>query len=180
MLSAVPGVKTLTLDVQQVNDDKCDAIKLFAPYWIRNRQAGGPASIHTREPNAELTEGDSLILDVKTPGYDSFVNVDYYSFDGSVVHLVPSPRAKANQAPPNHAATIGGSGSWVVSKPFGTDLIVLLVTPAPLFDGLRPEHESTSDYLQAVEKQLGPMAAKYGAERIAVDFIQITTKARKP
>jgi eukaryotic-like serine/threonine-protein kinase len=180
MLSAVPGVKTLTLDVQQVSDDKCDAIKLFAPYWITNRQAGGPASIHTREPNAELTEGDSLILDVKTPRYDSFVNVDYYSFDGSVVHLVPSPRAKANQAPPNHAATIGGSGSWVVSKPFGTDLIVLLVTPAPLFDGLRPEHESTSDYLQAVEKQLGPMVAKYGRERIAVDFIQITTKARKP
>jgi serine/threonine protein kinase len=178
-LSAIPGVKTLNVDVQQVSDEKCDVIKLFAPYWTMNRQAGGAASIRTKEPNAELTEGSSLIVDVTTPGYDSYVNVDYYSFDGNVVHMVPSRRAKQNQAPPNYSATIGGLGNWVVAKPFGTDLIVLLITPVPLFDSVRPEHESTSEYLRAVEKQLQQLAAKYGPEKIAVDFVQITTKARK-
>lgn len=180
MLTEVPGVKTLNLDVQQVSDEKCAAIKLFAPYWAQNRQAGGAASIRTKKPGAALTEGDYLVLDITTPGYDSYVNVDYYAFDGGVVHLVPSPRVKDNQAPPNYTATIGSLGNWVVSKPFGTDLIVLLITPAPLFDAIRPESESASAYLGTVEKQLKQMAAKYGQEKIAVDFVQITTQARKP
>lgn len=181
MLSAVPGVTSLNLDVRQVGDDACSVINAFAPYWIRNRQAGQGASIRTKAPNAELTEGDPLMVDITTPGYDAYVYVDYYVLDGHVAHLVPNLRARANQAPPKHTATIGSLGNWVVSKPFGTELIVLLVTPAPLDDGMRPELESSrADYLRAVEKQLGQIAAKYGPDRIAVDFVQITTKARTP
>lgn len=180
MLSGAPGLKTLDVDVQQVSDDKCAAINAFASYWARNRQAGTAVSIRTKQPNAELIEGDYLILDITTPAYDSYVNVDYYAFDGGVVHLVPSPRVKDNQAPPNYAATIGSLGNWVVSKPFGTDLIVLLITPAPLFDRIRPESESAADYLRAVETRLGQIAARHGQEKIVVDFVQITTRARKP
>jgi eukaryotic-like serine/threonine-protein kinase len=178
VLSAVPGLTSVNADVQLVSDEKCGVLKLFAPYWVGNRQHGMAASIHTKQANAEFTEGDFLILDLKTPGYDSFVNVDYYAFDGSIVHMVPSPRIKGNQAPPNYTATIGGGGNWVVSKPFGTDFIVLLVTPVPLFDGMRNESEIAQDYLRDVEKKLQPMAAKYGPEKIAVDFVQVTTRPR--
>ena len=178
-LDAVPGVKAVNLDVREVGDEKCGVISLLAPYWVGNRQAGTGTSIHTKKPGDVLTEGDYLVLDIKTPAYDSYVNVDYYAASGGVVHMVPSPRVKGNQAPPNYTATIGGLGNWVVSKPFGTDLIVLLVTPAPLFEGLRPESESTSGYLQAVEGRLKQLADKYGAEKISADFVQITTRGRK-
>ena len=179
MLDGMAGGRTMRLDVQQVSEEKCGAIRLFAPYWKQNRQAGGNASLHVRPRNAALMEGDALVLDLTTPGYDSHVNVDYYAFDGGVVHLVPSPRLRTNQAPPNYAATIGGAGNWVITKPFGTDLIVLLVTPAPLFEGLRPESERAADYLRAVENQLGQMEKKYGPGKIAVDFLQITTHPGK-
>jgi eukaryotic-like serine/threonine-protein kinase len=177
LLNAVPGVETLTLDVQQVSDDKCSVLKTFAPYW--SRKAGSKASIHAKAANAQLTEGTPLVVDITTPGYDSFVNIDYYVLDGHVVHMVPSPRARANQAPPNYTATIGSLGNWVISKPFGTELIVLVVTPVPLFDHLRPESESRADYLRAVEKRLGQIAGKYGPDKIAADFLQITTRPRK-
>jgi len=180
MLSAAPGMQTLNLDVAQVSEDECAAINVFAPYWVRNRQAGQGASIHAKARNAELTEGEPLMVDIKTPGYDAYVYVDYYVLDGNVAHLVPNPRALDNQAPANYTATVGSLGNWVVSKPFGTELIVLLVTPVPVFDGVRPEIESRSDYLRAVEKQLAQIAAKYGKEKITVDFVRITTKARKP
>lgn len=179
MLGAIPGANTVNVSVQQVSDEKCSVIEMFAPYWARTRQAGDIATIKTKKPNAELQEGDYLVLDITTPPHDSFVNVDYFSFDGSVVHLVPNFRAKDNQAPPNYAATIGSLGNWVVSKPFGTDFIVFVATPAPLFDTLRPESESASDYLGAVKKQLAQLSAKHGPDKIAVDFIQITTRARK-
>ncbi|WP_019142895.1 serine/threonine protein kinase [Noviherbaspirillum massiliense] len=180
MLEAVPGVQTLNLDVQQVSDEKCRVINAFAPYWKSNRQAGGAASIHTKAPNAELKEGDALVVDITTPGYDSFVYVDYYALDGSVAHLVPSRRARANQAPPDYKATVGGLGNWVIAGPFGTELIVLLAVPAPLFESLRPDSEAGGDYLQAVEKQLKQIAAKYGTDKIAADFVQISTRPRKP
>jgi len=179
-LTAIPGVTTLNTDVQQVSADKCSVIDAFAPYWTRNRQAGGETSIRMRAGGTALTEGDSLIIDVTTPAYESYVHVDYYVLDGTVVHLVPSRRARANRAPPRYSATIGTVAGWTISKPFGTELIVLLVTPVPLFDGLRPESESRSDYLRAVDKSLREIAAKHGQDKITADFVQITTRAREP
>ncbi len=73
---------------------------------------------------------------------------------------------------------MGSLGDWVISKPFGTELIVLITTPAPLFDALRPESESRQDYLRALDRQLGPMAAKHGESHIGADMVQISTKPR--
>ncbi|HEY8608962.1 MAG TPA: serine/threonine-protein kinase [Noviherbaspirillum sp.] len=176
---ALAGARELRLDVQEVGDDKCRVINLLAPYWKQNRQDGGKTAIHTRPRDARLQEGDALVLDLTTPAYDSFAYVDYHSFDGGTLHLLPGPRTRAHQAPPNHAATLGSFGNWVISKPFGTDLIVLMVTPAPLFDGLRPESEKSADYLAALERQLQRLGEKHGRERIMVDFLQVTTSARK-
>ncbi|MBS1191780.1 MAG: protein kinase [Rhodocyclaceae bacterium] len=180
MLGAVPGVRAVNLDVQPVRDDQCGIINALAPYWVRNRQAGGAAGIHTQAPNGELTEGAPLVVNITTPGYDSYVNIDYYVLDGSVVHLVPSLRARDNQAPPNYSATVGSLGNWVISKPFGKEMVVLLVTPVPLFEGLRPESESGAEYLRAVQERLGKIAREQGSDRIAADFVQIATRARKP
>ncbi|MEA3085187.1 MAG: eukaryotic-like serine/threonine-protein kinase, partial [Paraburkholderia sp.] len=160
-LTALPGVDALSLQVEPLADDKCATIKALAPYWTRNWQAGHVASLHVRPPGGQLSEGDPLVVDVTTPPYDSYVNLDYYQLDGSVVHMVPSPRAKDNQAPPHYAATIGSAGDWIISKPFGSEMVVLLITPAPLFDKPRPESESRADYLRALETRLTQIAGKF-------------------
>ncbi|HEX7935812.1 MAG TPA: DUF4384 domain-containing protein, partial [Paraburkholderia sp.] len=175
-LSALPGVDALKLDVAPLADDKCDTVKALAPYWTQNWQGGHIAGLQVRPPGGQLSEGDSLVVDVTTPGYDSYVNLDYYQLDGNVVHMVPSPRAKDNQAPPHYSATIGGAGDWVISKPFGSEMVVLLITPAPLFDKPRPEAESRADYLRALDTRLAQIGAKFGRERIVADFAPITTK----
>jgi protein kinase-like protein len=178
-VGAMPGVDALNLDVQPLGADKCEVLDAYEPYWARNWQAGHVASLRTHAPGGQLTEGDPLVVDVSTPGYDSYVNVDYYVLDGSVVHMVPGPRAKDNQAPPHYAATIGAAGDWIVSKPFGTELVVLLITPAPLFDSQRPESEARADYLRVLDARLKQMAAKYGQERIVADIAPITSRARE-
>jgi eukaryotic-like serine/threonine-protein kinase len=177
-VGALPGVGALYTDVREVGADKCDVIDAYAPYWTRNWQAGHVAGIQTRAAGGQLTEGDPLVVDVTTPGYDSYVYVDYYVLDGSVVHMVPGPRAKANQAPPHYTASIGGGGDWIVSKPFGPELVVLLISPVPLFDTLRPESEPRADYLRALDTRLKQIAAKYGAEHIVADIAPISSKPR--
>jgi serine/threonine protein kinase len=174
-LNEIPGVTNPRVQVQEVDNDKCDILKLVAPYLT----AGRPASIQTRDHTTRLTEGQPLVVQVTTPPYDSWVNIDYYQLDGSVVHLLPNARSKDNQAPPNYAATVGSGGDWIVSKPFGSEMIVLLVTPAALFDTIRPDSESRVDYLRAVEKRLGELAGKFGRDKIAADVVQIDTHPRK-
>lgn len=182
-LAAIPGVTTVNLEIVQVDDAKCAVITTLAPYWGAHRRAGGGAAIRLTTPNAgpgnELTEGDTLMVDVTTAGSESYVTVDYFALDGSTVHLLPNRRARDNMAPAHYTATIGSLGNWVIAKPFGTELVVLVTTPIALFDGLRPDAESSADYLRALEKQLAQISAKYGAGKIAVDFIQITTRPRK-
>ncbi|BCF91351.1 serine/threonine protein kinase [Paraburkholderia largidicola] len=177
-LATLPGVASTKVDVQHVSSDKCEVLKELGSYWTRNWLAGHIASLTARMPNGVLTEGDPLVVDVRTPGYDSYVNIDYYVLDGSVVHMVPGPRAKDNQAPSHYSATIGSGGDWIISKPFGQELVVLLITPAPLFDTPRPESESRTDYLRALDTRLKQLASKYGQDHIVADFAQITSKAR--
>ncbi|HKU00880.1 MAG TPA: protein kinase [Paraburkholderia sp.] len=177
-LAQTPGGQGAKLDVNAIENHNCEVVNAFAPYWRANRQAGGEATIHTRPLDAQLMQGTPLVVDITTPHYDSYVNVDYYALDGSVVHLVPSNHERDNQAPPGFSATVGSTGDWIIDKPFGTEMIVLLITPAPLFDTLRPASEPRAVYLAAVGQQLKQMETRYGSAHIAADFVQITTRAR--
>jgi hypothetical protein len=58
-------------------------------------------------------------------------------------------------------------------------MLVLLATPVPLFDGVRPNPETTPDYLSALDTQLARISKSHGAGTIAVEFLQITTHARR-
>lgn len=177
-LAAFEAGNKLSVDVQEVDADKCDAIMLFGPYWIRSRLPGRAATVHASKSNSALVEGDPLMVDVTSPGYDSYLTVDYHILDGNVAHLLPNQRARDNAAPPNYTATIGSLGNWVIGQPFGTELIVLVATPVPLFDGVRPDLEPAQDYLRAVAARLADISKAHGADKVAVDLAQISTRPR--
>ena len=181
-LAGVPGVAAVHLDVVRVARDKCAVLTALGPYWSAYRQAGGGAAIRlagTHGPDAQLIEGDSLMVDVTTPAAESYVAVDYYALDGSVTHLLPNARARDNRAPPNYTATVGSLGEWGIGKPFGTELVVLVTTPVPLFDGPRPVSEPAAGYLADIARRLERIHATGGTGRIAVEFLQIHTSPRK-
>ncbi|MES2150714.1 MAG: protein kinase [Pseudomonadota bacterium] len=183
ILADAMGSTPLRLDVQTVSNDKCALITVFAPYWTAHRRAGGGLALRLMSPHAgpgnNMVEGDALTVELTTPGAESYVALDYYMADGSVAHLLPNLRARENLAPPHHTALIGDLGNWVIGKPFGTELLVLLTTPMPLFASVHPETEPGADYLRAVQAQLAQIAAKSGPGKIGVEFTQITTRARQ-
>jgi hypothetical protein len=181
-LLALPGAASVELDVQQVDADKCPMVSTFAPYWVAHRQAGGGAALRLAgsAPSArpELTEGDSLMIDVTTPPAESFITLDYYSLQANVTHLLPNPRAPDSRAPPSYTATIGSLGEWGIAGPFGTELVVLVTTPVRLFDAPRPVSEPTAAYLADVAKRLEQIRARGSPGSIGVEFLQITTRAK--
>jgi len=177
-LLALPGAKKVTADVTPVSEEKCAVMDLYEPYWRANKDAGGATTIRTRSERGEFAEGDPLIVKITTPPYESYVYLDYYSLDGGVVHMVPGPRIEGNQAPPGYVATIGDLGQWIIAKPFGTELVVVLTTPKPLFDKPREEVEKGADYLVALRDRLEQMGKESRRDHITADFVMINTKPR--
>jgi hypothetical protein len=95
--------------------------------------------------------GDRLIVDVRAPGFDGYLYIDYFNTEGQVLHLFPSGRDRLNIRPiRNHFVlgcpplltkiTLGGNP--------GRQLITLVATSKPLFSDPRPEVELTRDYLE--------------------------------
>jgi hypothetical protein len=177
-LLALPGAKAVSTDVTPVSDDKCAVMDVYEPYWRVNKDVGEGTTVRTQTATGELTEGDPLVVKITTPAYESYVNLDYYSLDGGVVHMVPGPRIESNQAPPNYTATIGDLGEWIIAEPFGTELVAVLNTPKPLFDQPRDEVEKGADYLVALRKRLEQLARESGSKKITADFVMINTKPR--
>jgi hypothetical protein len=179
-LLGLPGAREISTDLRQVSEEKCRVLDVYAPYWTINHHKEEGTSIRTANETAEFSEGDPLIVKITTPPYDTYVNIDYYSLDGRVVHMLPSPGAQGNQAPANYSATLGDLGEWIIAEPFGTEMVTVLVTPRPLFTSSRDEHESGSEYLAAVEAQLALMAKESGKDRLTADFVLISTKPKSP
>ena len=177
-LLALPGAKSVAADVTPVSDEKCAVMDLYEPYWRVNKAAGEVTTLRTRNERGELTEGDSLVVKITTPPYESYVNLDYYSLDGGVVHMVPGPRIEANQAPPSYTATIGDLGEWTIAEPFGTEMVAVLNTPEPLFDQPREEVEKGADYLAVLRDRLDQLGKESGREQITAEFAMINTRPR--
>lgn len=176
-LLALPGARQVTSSLAPVDEGKCGVVELLAPYLAIRREAGGPL-LQVRGENNELTEGDPLIVDIATPAHETYVNVDYFSLDGGVVHMLPGPRASDNQAPPNYKATLGDLGEWTIAKPFGSEMVTVIMTPRPLFDTARDEYEKNTDYLAAVRKRLDQISKESGKDSVAVDFVMINTRPK--
>jgi hypothetical protein len=185
-LAAVPGVAEVELALQEVDEDKCGLMRVLGRYWVAHRLAPGTAADGTAirlNPGSgrgnDLKEGDTLMVDITTPNYQSYVAVDYFVLGGTVVHLLPNSVERETLAPPRYTATVGNLGNWMIAAPFGTEMLVLLATPEPLFDGQRPDSEAGPAYLAALDSQLGRISKSHGAAAIAVDFLQITTHAKR-
>jgi len=175
-LRSSAGVSQVNTNIKRLNDAiNCEVIDLFSPYWKSNRKRQLGTSIQTSKPGAKFSAGEYLVLDIKSPFYKAYITIDYYSLDGGVVHMLPSPRSPNNLAPARYSATLGDLGEWRVAEPFGAEMIVLLATSEPLFDRPRKEFETQAEYLPEFRKRLARLKARLGSDRISADFLLIST-----
>jgi serine/threonine protein kinase/class 3 adenylate cyclase len=93
------------------------------------------------QPNLVYREGDELVLMLRGLDGSGAVTVDYVDGTGDVYHLVPS-RVQPNGAlgvgqtlriGTTKAASRPGEAVYTISPPFGTSMIIVTRTPAPLF-----------------------------------------------
>ena len=178
-IAALPGVREVSMAVEAVDERYCPLLDFYGPFWKANRNKRLGAVIATPNPGNQFVDGEALVLSVTAPLYGAYLYVAYHFPDGSVIHLLPGQRSGVARAEAGETLTLGEEGEWIVSPPFGKELLAVLASPVPLFPDARPEQESSADYLAALGERLKSATASSEHRPISVDIVIITTKAKR-
>jgi hypothetical protein len=117
---------------------------------------------------------------------DGYLYVDY--IDGAqdlVQHLVPSQFRPNNAVHPGSRIEIGSVRGevYTLTRPVGTNLIVAIWTPVPLFSEKRPRdgeegEQAARDYLSELRRQLKRLAAEGYENSLMSSYSVLTLKER--
>lgn len=155
LLNALPpplrGVADLTVAAASL----CPPLQAIAPFRL---PAGTPAPALQSTAEA-FAGGEDLLLALTAPKAPAHIQVDYFTIDGMVVHMLPNPLEPTVKMAAGDQRRLGerrdNSRYWEVAPPYGRELVVLLASPAPLFPIPRKaETESADSYLTALREAL--------------------------
>jgi hypothetical protein len=105
-----------------------------------------------------LASGESLVMEVETPPFPSYLHVAYIQADGTVLNLVQPTIGSLIAYSPRSKIVIGdelsGGLQFKVSAPFGREMLIVLAGRSPIFADLRPTHETEREFLTALRRAL--------------------------
>jgi serine/threonine-protein kinase len=159
------------LSLQGFDGPYCPALEALRPVLAAIGQSPRISLVGTMP----LLAGQLLRLDVTMPEWPAQLHIAYFMQSGEVANLLPSAAH-----PPGSTVRLGepraGFPGWEVSEPFGTDLLVAVVSEGPLFGAPRPEVEAQSSYVFALNAAIGE--AKRAGRRVLIRPFVVETAAR--
>jgi hypothetical protein len=121
--------------------------------------------------------GEKLVVEAEaTSLYDGFLYVDFIQHDGTVLHMLPGDAAKAGE----RVLLGNGPQEFTIAPPYGTEMLVVLSSPVPLFEKDRPQVEKAKAYLGALKRALDAAEQKAGAGKVFSNYSFVTTGATPP
>jgi hypothetical protein len=152
-VAALPGIGALSFEVRLMPRPHCDVAALLSPLAAaggRDAPALAFASIA-----GETYIGERPSFDVRAPGFDSYVYIDYFdSGSGQVLHLFPNARDRFNLRPWRNHFVLFKSSLWTICGNVGQQLVVLLALPKPVLRSPRPDVETAEIYIARLRDAL--------------------------
>lgn len=169
MMDSIPGLSNVTYDVKALSWPFCEVASILSEDIQTNVVPNRGLHIETRSHNPNLYEGNHLDLELLTPDFESYVYVDYFRSDGTVVHLYPDNALKSRKHAPLKSIKLNsGPNQWKIQKPFGDNQIVVMASNVPLLSRKRPTKENAQDYLSELYHQVVTKQKQLTAKFLAV------------
>ncbi len=154
--AAIPGIASLDFAVSLMQRPHCDVAGLLDPL---TRGAGRDAPSLAFSPAASAAYiGGKPALELRAPGFDSYIYVDYFDSGGQVLHLFPNAHDKFNLRPLRNHFVLFKSGRWTICGNVGQQLITMVATAVgskPLFPSPRPDVEGAQPYIDSLREAIG-------------------------
>ena len=136
--------------VEEAKGPYCGALNLVRAYTRPFGSVSGGMEIGLKDGRTDLREDDRIDIVAQLPDFPSFLEVDYFSSDGTVTHV----QTAAQGSPLVPARAVRNYGGFEVGLPFGTDLIISIASSVPLFTKGQVLAEQGEPYLRQLQAAL--------------------------
>jgi len=104
----------------------------------------------------EYAAEEKLVVEAEaTSRFDGYLYVDFVQHDGTVLHMLPGPDRVGNTVKAGERVLLGnGPQEYTIAPPYGTEMLVVISSPTPLFKQARPQVEKADAYLAALRTAL--------------------------
>jgi len=152
------------IEIERAAPALCEPLTLIGPLRSANAGSAAPLSIRFKEATGTpFGGGQDLVFDIAAPDFPAHLQVDYFTSDGDVIHLLPNPLEISGRVESGAVRRLGERGAggrfWSIGPPYGHELIVVIASPTPLFPSPRPEAETAESYLPALKQALDSAAS---------------------
>jgi type IV/VI secretion system ImpK/VasF family protein len=173
------GVTQVTDTLQLVPPLLCEVVHLLSPLHQAGMAAGLNlgAQLNKSASAPVYRSGEDFAVTVKTPTpFPSYVYVEYYSADGTVIHLWPNPQETPQRVGRDRTLTVHqmAGNPLEIQAPFGLELVTVVASKTPLFTTPRAVREETETYLRALRQALLYNGAR--SVEMAATFAFLTTR----
>ena len=128
----------------------CSVLNLVRPYARPFGSSTGGIEAGLKDGRIDLRADDPIEISATLAGFPAYLQVDYFSSDGSVAHL----RTSAQGSPTVPARSSQSFVAGAAAPPFGTDLIVAIASSTPLFAKGKALPETADAYLRDLRAAL--------------------------
>lgn len=178
-LAKIPQLGRVVEDIRIYGWPTCEALQVLGKGTIVGGGAGGGPEVRPFDHGPVYVGGESLVVEARGPEqYESYLYVDFVQNDGNVVHLLPFDQRMENKVKPDQKILLGNADiQYDLAPPFGTELLVIIASPVPIFEEPRAESEPARDYFRALEQALARLAAEGHGDKVMSAYRVLTTKA---
>lgn len=160
-VAAIPGIGQPVYDVRLMGRPHCEAAALLAP--LADAAARDGLAVAFAGKTAQAHIGERPALDVRAPGFDSYLYIDYFDSGGEVLHLFPNARDRFNLRPWRNHFVLFKSPLWTVCGNVGQQLVTMIAAAKPIFPARRPDVEDAGEYLAVLGEALKKIPAEQRA-----------------
>lgn len=158
------------LRVEAFEGPYCDALSAVVMNTVAPPPDGPPrVALLGGRP---LGDGERLRFRVEMPAWPAHLSAFYLTVSGEAATLVADAQPR-----PAGAALVLEDPRWRIAAPFGTDLLLVVASDAPLFDRRRPAVEKLEDFTPALSAALG--RARRAAGRVSARAVVVETAAAR-
>lgn len=152
---ALANTRPAGFDVGIIGRPHCEVAALLAPLSEPGHRDSPTVAFSSKTNEAHI--GERLALEIQTPGFDSYVYVDYFDSGGQVLHLFPNGRDRFNYRPWRNRFILFKPplrSCWAFSGNIGRELITVIAAAKPLITERPADIESATDYLDALAQRI--------------------------
>lgn len=142
------------------------------------RAQGGGARL-TASGGPTLSTGDDIRVRLTMPDFAGVVRLDDLDTRGKVSHLMEANMGEPPRFPAGATVGLGLSGDDLighVGPPYGTDLLVAIISSEPLVTSHRPAEEEAAPFLDQLSTAIAALRRRGGS--VAADAVLVTTARR--